>query len=300
MAHGWPSASLWSDEAGIVLGNHSMQSNPTRFVALLNRLWDGKNVTAHRKTSTNCIIQNRRLTLNLMMQSLLLKQLTNQATGINRQSGFLARCLMAYPTSSMGQRFYQEPPDSLACLQQYEQRITDCLNQSTHLGLAGCIKLPTLIMGPSAKQAWICFFNAVEVGLKPQGQWSDIKDFASKAAENVARLAALFHLFTGNTGDIAVEHMEQAITIIHWHLEEAKRLFSVPRILPNLDDAIKLKEWLVAKMVFITTPRKILQFSPLRDKVQRDRAIEILINHHQIRFTKIDNKTAIELNPHCL
>jgi hypothetical protein len=34
LAHGWPSASLWSDEAGIIIGSQSMQSNPTRFVAV--------------------------------------------------------------------------------------------------------------------------------------------------------------------------------------------------------------------------------------------------------------------------
>ncbi len=51
LSDGWPSASLWSDEAGIVLGSHSMQGNPLRFIALLNRLWDGKSFTAHRKTS---------------------------------------------------------------------------------------------------------------------------------------------------------------------------------------------------------------------------------------------------------
>lgn len=93
LAGGWPSSALWSDEAGIVLGNHSMQSNPTSFVALLNRLWEGKSFSTHRKTSQNFVIQNRRLTINLMMQPLLLKQLSAQALGIHRQSGFLARCL---------------------------------------------------------------------------------------------------------------------------------------------------------------------------------------------------------------
>lgn len=88
LAHGWPSASLWSDEAGIVLGSHSMQSNPVRFVALLNRLWDGKTFTAHRKTSQSFSIQHRRLTLNLMMQPILLAQMSAQTFGINRQSGF--------------------------------------------------------------------------------------------------------------------------------------------------------------------------------------------------------------------
>lgn len=78
LATGWPSASLWSDEAGIVLGSHSMQGNPLRFVALLNRLWDGKTLKAHRKTTDNYTLEDRRLTLNLMMQPILLQKLAKQ------------------------------------------------------------------------------------------------------------------------------------------------------------------------------------------------------------------------------
>lgn len=53
LSNGWPTASLWSDEAGIVLGNHSMQGNPLIFVALLNRLWEGKSFSAHHITRDN-------------------------------------------------------------------------------------------------------------------------------------------------------------------------------------------------------------------------------------------------------
>ncbi|BCA93761.1 hypothetical protein TUM19329_01220 [Legionella antarctica] len=299
LAHGWPSASLWSDEAGIILGSHSMQSNPMRFVALLNRLWEGKSFAAHRKTSESFIIENRRLTLNLMMQPLLLHQMINQATGISRQSGFLARCLLAYPDSSMGTRFYQEPPEQLVGLNEYEQRITDCLNQSQRLNQTGCINLPILKMNPQAKHLWIQFFNSIEAGLTAQGQWMEIKDFASKAAENAVRLAALFHLFSGKTGDISVEHIEQAITLMHWYLHEARRLLEPQLTQPNIEDAKKLLFWLLEQRPQTTTPRDILQFGPLRSKTQRDNALEMLMEHQCIRLVKTGNKTGIEINPLC-
>lgn len=299
LAHGWPSASLWSDEAGIILGSHSMQSNPMRFVALLNRLWEGKSFAAHRKTSQSFIIEHRRLTLNLMMQPLLLTQMISQATGISRQSGFLARCLLAYPDSSMGTRFYQEPPAQLDGLNEYEQRITDCLEQSRHLNQAGCINLPILKMNTQAKHFWVQFFNSIETGLTSQGQWMEIKDFASKAAENAVRLAALFHLFSGKTGDISAEHVEQAITLMHWYLQEARRLLEPQSTRPNLDEARKLLDWLLARRPQTTTPREILQFGPLRNKVQRDSALETLMEHRQIRLLKTGNKTRIAINPWC-
>jgi len=299
LARGWPSGSLWSDEAGIVLGSHSMQSNPARFVALLNRLWDGKSFTAHRKTTDSFILKNRRLTLNLMMQPLLLQALTNQHQNIARQSGFLPRCLLAYPKSAMGIRFYQEPPESKTYLDEYESRIIDCLNQSQHLSSKGCHKLPTLIMNGEAKRSWVQFFNAVESGLNYQGQWAGLQDFASKAAENAARLAALFHLFEGKMGDIGSESMEQAITVIHWHMKETRRLFDAGNQTNELSDAKTLFEWLKDKGVRKTTARDILRLSPLRDIERRDNAIAILIEHQIAQLTREGNKMTLELNPFC-
>ena len=69
---------------------------------------------------------------------------------ISRQSGFLPRCLLAYPKSAMGARYYQEPPVSKSYLDDYEKRIVDCLNQSQHLSQKGCHKLPTLLMSIEA------------------------------------------------------------------------------------------------------------------------------------------------------
>jgi len=140
-----------------------MHSNPLRFVALLNRLWDGKSFTAHRKTSDNYTLEDRRLTINLMMQPLLLQKIANAVSGIGRQSGFLARCLLAHPESAMGTRFYQEPPMSREFMTDFEARITACLQQTEHLTHQGCYNLPTLSLSNDAKQKWIIFFNSLEI-----------------------------------------------------------------------------------------------------------------------------------------
>ncbi len=298
LAMGWPSAALWSDEAGIILGSHGMQSNPTQFVALLNRLWDGKPFSVQRKTSDNFILENRRLTLNLMMQPILLQKLASKSDGIGRQSGFLARCLIAYPKSAMGARFYKEPPAELEGLADYEYFLTEALNKSEHLTRDGCHNLPILSFSPAAKQTWTAFFNRVETGLKqPQGQWVEVKDFASKAAENAARLAALFHLFKGADGDIQSESTEQAIEIIQWHLEETRRLLAPLPAETQLADAEKLMKWLLSKNLRQTTPRAIQQSSPIRQRERRDNALSVLIEHHWVRLTYHGKQAMIEVNP---
>lgn len=91
LANGWPSSSLWSDEGGIVLSSHSMKSNATKFVATLNRLWDGNSFVAHRRNSATINVINRRLTVNLMLQPLLLEKMLSRADGVIRQSGFFSQ-----------------------------------------------------------------------------------------------------------------------------------------------------------------------------------------------------------------
>jgi hypothetical protein len=300
LAIGWPSASLWSDEGGIVLGSHSMQSNPTKFVALLNRLWDAKKFITHRKTSEQSTLKHRRLTLNLMMQPILMKQFLLNPNSISRQSGFLPRCLLANPNSSMGQRFYLEPQkNTKTCFEAYDKRITECLSQSEDLTVDGCINLPTLHLSPVAKKQWVHFFNGVESGLGTNGQWTMMRDFASKAGENAARMAALFHLFEGKEGDISVEHTEQAINIIDWHLQETRRLLTMESTSAPTLDAQKLMNWLIEKDMPLTSTREIQRLSTLRDKPRLNDALTVLVEYNRIKVTKTGNKTMVEVNPHC-
>lgn len=294
ISEGWPSASLWSDEGALVLNSHGMQNNTAKFVALLNRLWDGKPFSAHRKTSKNLTVSNRRLTVSLMMQPLILQQMLAKNNGVNRQSGFMARSLMAFPDSAMGERYYQEPPESQTALTGFHQRIIDCLNESLTLDKDGCHEIPTLSFSDQAKAIWVSFFNEIESQLSDK--WSCVKDFASKAAENTARLAALLHLFSGKEGQIGCEETEQAIEIIRWHLCETRRIFfSKPRSSQHAD-AIKLLEWIGEKGFTSTTPRFIQQYSPIREKPRRDKAIQMLIDHHYLNESRDEGKTVLLVN----
>lgn len=298
MGNGWPSASLWSDEGALVLNSHGMQNNNAKFVALLNRLWDGKPFSSHRKTTRNLTISNRRLTVSLMLQPLLLQQMLAKNGGINRQSGFMARSLMAFPDSAMGERFYQEPPESQLDLSNFHQRITDCLDESLILDKDGCHDIPTLHFSTQAKTLWINFFNEVEADLADK--WSCIKDFASKAAENTARLAALLHLFSGKNGQIESQETEQAIEIIRWHLCETRRIFFARPKSSQHADSIRLLEWIHEKGFVLTTPRFLQQYSPIREKQRRDKALQMLIDHQYLAETKDDGKTVLSVNPRIL
>lgn len=77
---------------------------------------------------------------------------------------------------------------------------------------------------PAAKAAWIAFHDAIEAELKSGGELYDVRDVASKTADNAARLAVLFHGFTnGIGGAVDVDSFDGASSIAAWHLSESRR-----------------------------------------------------------------------------
>ena len=294
LANGWQSSSLWSDEAGIVIGGHGMnQDNATKFTSLLNRLWDGNTHRVNRRTSENFTIEGRRLTCSLMMQPAVFEQLINRCSNVSRSNGFLARCLIINPLSSMGKRLYKEP-SSMPYAQAFNSRIEKLLNKSLPLDDKQRLAPKTLSLSTEAKNLWVNFHNAVELELAAIGDFSSIKDFAAKAAENAARLAGIFHVFCAETGDlISPEIMQNAIGILAWHLQETKRLLGQHQKTPAEQNAELLVAWLIDKNHTEIKAADILKYAPsnLRNKERRDAAIEIL---RQNSFLHIEERTGTQ------
>jgi hypothetical protein len=91
---------------------------------------------------------------------------------------------------------------------------------------AGRTTRQILTFSYEAKEAWINSRNKVEAELRPDGSLSDVKDAASKFANNVARVAALFHGIEGRAGEISDETVIQAGIVCTYYLDEFIRLFS--------------------------------------------------------------------------
>lgn len=114
LATGWPSAALWSDEAGLVIGSQGMgQDSRLRFLALLNRLWDAKPFTQDRKQAESVSVAGRRFTAYLMLQEGVFRELLQGGKGQSRDTGFLSRYLLCQPASTIGSRPYREPAKPL-------------------------------------------------------------------------------------------------------------------------------------------------------------------------------------------
>ena len=73
-----------------------------------------------------------------------------------------------------------------------------------------------------------------------------MRDVAAKAAENVARLAALFQVLEhGPAGTIRAEEIAAAGQIVAWHLTKARRLLAELDTPLSLAAAIRFDTWLL-------------------------------------------------------
>ena len=214
----WPSCGVISNEAGIVFGAHGMSKESVmRNLGLLNMLWDGGRYQSDRgDENRDRDVRGARLTISLMTQEATLRAFIDQSNGLVRGSGFLARFLLAWPDSTMGTRFYTEPPHNTPALTIFNQQVRAILEEPVPISADGILSPPALPLTPDAKYLWVKFHDAIEGELKTE--LFDVRDVASKSADIAARLAALFHVFTeGTSASITAGAFEGASRIVAWH-----------------------------------------------------------------------------------
>lgn len=299
LASGWPSASLWSDEGGLVIGSSGMNDeNLMKFLALLNRLWDGHWFDRDRLTARCAEIRGRRFTVSLMMQPIVMARLLGACGGAARNMGFIARTLIAWPRSTIGERPYKDPPADMSKSNQFNARLGELLDSGlTTKEPRMALTPPRLSLQYEAKQVWTRFFNDVEAGLARTGEFGGMPDIGSKIAENAARMAGVFHVLVhGPDGEIDERLMKAGISVVTWHLNEARRIIDTSHQPEEVADAEDLLGWLLTRPEPIE-PRTILQFGPprLREKKRRDAALKILIDKNWV--IESGRPTRLTINP---
>lgn len=247
LAKTWPSAGVISSEAGIVFGSHGMgKDSVMRNLAALNQMWDGTVDPVDRRTSESFSVPNSRLTMALQVQEATLQSFFERSGTLARGSGFLARFLIAWPKSTQGTRLYTEPQEDWPALKIFNQRITELLEQAVCLGDDGGLSPSLLNFSVKAKAAWVSFHDTIEKELAPGKDLEDVRDVASKIADNAARIAALFQRWEdSNSTEIGLKAFKGAARLAEWHLYEARRFFGELALPKELATAVKLERWLL-------------------------------------------------------
>ena len=195
LATEWPSGGIFSSEGGAVLGGHSMgKDSIARTLALLNKLWDGAPHVVDRATAASFSVRGARMTISLQVQPHVLADFLDRDRGMSRGSGFLARFLISQPMSLQGTRSYKESGE-MPNLGAFTARIAELLSDVPQIDPDRGLVLPMLDFTAEAKAHWISSYNAIESELASTGDFASIRDAASKAADNIARMAAVMHIF---------------------------------------------------------------------------------------------------------
>lgn len=298
----WPSGGVVSAEAGIVFGSHGMSKDSVmRNLGLLNQLWDGTSLTIDRRSSESFTVRGARLTVALQVQEPTLREFFTRSGALARGTGFLARFLVAWPESTQGRRPFTDPPANWPHLAAFHQRIGAILDQPAPIDDDGALIPPLMPLTPEAKAAWVEYHNAIESELSSGGELYDVRDVASKSADNAARLAALFQIFEGAGGAIGADAFEGASRITAWHLHEARRFFGELALPAELANAARLDSWLIEycqrERTHLVPTREAQRLGPIRDKEKLTAALRELEELDRVNVTQEGRRKTIKVNP---
>lgn len=294
---------ITSDEGEVVFKGGLMNR-----VGLRNKGWDGARLLVFDRVSSGSIIaRHPRVTVNIMVQDAVLDVYQQDRGLVARGSGFWARYLVGAPASTQGFRFISYVDEEWYRLPEFHARVKELLEEYDAMMKSGEFKRAVVEFSPEAAAEWIRLCNVIEGQIQPWQYLNDVHDFASKATEMVARVAALIHCFTKQKGKIMLDTLDRAVAIVEWHLHEFKRLFSPQATTTTmLDNMIAVEKFLYFNYwnvgLMNAGKNQLLRNGPnhLRTKAALEPVIEAMKAQGWIGSFKDDtsNKFMISLNPY--
>jgi hypothetical protein len=281
---GRPALGIFADEGGQFLGGNAMNSdNRLKTLAALNDLWGGNPIKRTRQGEGSYTLVGRRLSMHLMIQPLVAKAFMADPQTVD--TGFLPRFLITQPASTIGTRLQAEVREkSFLGMGGFGYKLADILDTKLPMDeRTGELQPRLLTLSGEARQLLSAYSDEVELKQAPNQPYRNITGFASKSAEQAARIAGVLTLWQDlQAQEVTAETMENAITLARYYLAEANRLISGAMVDAEIDRAEKLRVWLMEtwKEPEITS-RDVVQSGPnsVRDTKTAKKALQMLAEH---------------------
>jgi Protein of unknown function (DUF3987)/Bifunctional DNA primase/polymerase, N-terminal len=264
---GQPSMGLFNDEGGGMIGGYAMRdNNKLRTLTGLSHGWDAKPITLNRKGDGHRWLNGKRLSLHLMMQPIVANQLL--ADELSDGQGFLARCLVSWPESTMGTRWMQDPdPADQRIIEQFQAQVLEWLNQKLLLreGTRNELEPRTVTLSTEAVAIYRDFYNAVEGELNATGKYRCISGFGNKISENAARLATVMATFENPDVEVlSAADMQRGVALGWYYLDQALRIHQRYKRKPPQDPNLAiLTRWLTERWSEpYVTPSDVQRYCP--------------------------------------
>ncbi|HDU8580784.1 YfjI family protein [Morganella morganii] len=213
-----PHVGLIADEGANILDRRIMND-----LTFLNSVWDGVPFQVERKTGDSFIIDDGRITLSVMVQKAVFDSYMKRQGDKARGSGFFARCLPVFISDSLstrGTRFISDTPVYRYSLTPFHERIIEIINRAP-----GDNKV-MLSFSAQAQTEWNAVYNYIEEQMAPGMPYYQVADCASKLANNIARLAALFSFFADDSDIISEDNVKAAEAVCLWYMDQMIHIFS--------------------------------------------------------------------------
>lgn len=285
-----PSLGLFSAEGGQMIGGHAMnQENRLKTFAFLSNYWDGAPQNRTRAQDGATTHYGRRLALHLQAQGDVMQMLLND--DMANSQGFLARCLIAWPESTIGTRLIEhfewavEHPAVTRMLQELGKLLQAA--PRTVENKPQELDPQALALEPAAIAAAIQYVNHFERLQAPGQPFAEITGTASKAMENALRLAAVMTVVEEGliAHEIKAHTLARAVVLMQWYLYEVLRIKGQAQVPQETLDAEMLLGWLQQKGIKRFRTATILQGgpNPLRAKTRLKAATDLLVQTGHIQ-----------------
>ncbi|MCF8486117.1 MAG: DUF3987 domain-containing protein [Rhodobacteraceae bacterium] len=272
-AEGQPSLGIFADEGGQFIGGHAMNSdNRLKTLTALNDLWQGNPIRRTRAGDGAFTLFGRRLAVHLMIQPEVARGLLADSTASG--TGFLPRFLMTEPPSTIGTRLSSLTRRDDAALGRFSDRLRTILETPMAMDPDTRELHPRdLCLAPDARALLVAFADTIEQEQGAGGSLTHVTGYASKAAEQAVRIAAVLTLW----GDlmapaVTVQAMASGIMLAQYYLGEAVRLSDAALISVDTAQAEALRLWLLDRWPeqaqrmdrdpATVTPKDAMQYGP--------------------------------------
>lgn len=281
LAEGQPSLGLFSDEGGQFLGGFAMSKDQRlKTLAAFNNLWQGDPIQRTRAGDGSSVLYGRRLAIHLMAQPVVLRDF--MADPMTADTGFLPRFLITEPLSTIGTRIHGNARSNPAALCAFSQRLKAIIETPLPMDRHSRALSPRLLpLSGEAREALIQFSDRVEKAMGNGGKYVGVTGFASKAAEQAARISAVLTLWSNlDAKEVEAATMVQAVDLAEFYLNEALRLKDAAIVSAETAKAESLRVWLLDKWPHSEIlPSEVVQSGPnhLRELKAVQTAIKTLI-----------------------
>lgn len=286
---GQPSLGLFSDEGGQFIGGHAMNpDNRLKSVAAFNKLWHGDPIQRTRAGDGSYTLHGRRLAGHILAQPEAVQSLLNDP--IARETGFLARFLVTQPTSTIGTRLSSKMRQDYGALDRFEARLLRILRTPMPMNPDTRELTPRrLALRSDARVLLVAYADWIELEQRPEGRFAHVTAYASKSAEQAARIAGVLTLVEDlEAQEVSAEAMKKGLDLALYYLEEAVRLADAAAVSEETAQAEALRTWLLERWPDLAlskkrspdkvTPRDVVQWGPgvLRETIKVKKAFAIL------------------------